>query len=76
MAKTEVSKEIQESLVQQSSGLDDKAAYASKDSSQEVPTYAIILVVDDEPLNLRLVENHLEGMNYELLCYQDGNQAL
>ena len=74
--QTEIPKETQESLLQQSSGLDDKAAYASKDSSQEVPPYAKILVVDDEPLNLCLVENHLEGMNYELLCYQDGNQAL
>ena len=65
-----------ESLAQQSSGLDDKAANASQDSSQESPPFAKILVVDDEPLNLRLVENHLGGMNYELLCYQDGNQAL
>merc|ERR1711991_803141 len=76
LEQTGVPKETQESLVQQSSGLDDKAAYASKDSSQEDPPLAKILVVDDEPLNLRLVENHLEGMNYELLCYQDGNQAL
>ncbi|MEC7629633.1 MAG: response regulator, partial [SAR324 cluster bacterium] len=74
--QTRVPKETQESLVQQSSGLDDKAANASKDSSQEDPPNAKILVVDDEPLNLRLVENHLEGMNYELHCYQDGNQAL
>ena len=74
--QTGVPKETQESLVQQSSGLDDKAANASKDSSQEDLPFAKILVVDDEPLNLRLVENHLEGMNYELLCYQDGNQAL
>ncbi|MDP7406939.1 MAG: response regulator [SAR324 cluster bacterium] len=74
--QTGVPKEKQESLVKQSSGLDDKAANASKDSSQEDPPFAKILVVDDEPLNLRLVENHLEGMNYELHCYQDGNQAL
>ena len=76
LEQTEVPIETQESLVQQSSGLDDKAANASKDSSQEGPPFAKILVVDDEPLNLRLVENHLEGMNYELLFYQDGNQAL
>ena len=76
LEQTEVPIEMQESLAQQSSGLDDKAANASKDSSQEDPPNAKILVVDDEPLNLRLVENHLEGMNYELLCYQDGNQAL
>ena len=74
--QTGVPIETQESLVQQSSGLNDKSAYASKDSSQEDPPLAKILVVDDEPLNLRLVENHLEGMNYELLFYQDGNQAL
>ncbi|MEC7684163.1 MAG: response regulator, partial [SAR324 cluster bacterium] len=76
LEQTEVPIETQESLVQQSSGLDDKAANASKDSSQEDPPFAKILVVDDEPLNLRLVENHLEGMNYELHCYQDSNQAL
>ena len=76
LEQTEVPIETQESLVQQSSGLDDKAANASQDSSQESPPFAKILVVDDEPLNLRLVENHLEGMNYELHCYQDSNQAL
>ncbi len=76
LEQTEVPIETQESLVQRSSGLDDKAANASKDSSQEDPPFAKILVVDDEPLNLRLVENHLEGMNYELHCYHDGNQAL
>ena len=49
LEQTEVPIETQESLVQQSSGLDDKAAYASKDSSQEVPPYAKILVVDENP---------------------------
>ena len=34
LEQTEVPKEMQESLVQQSSALDDKAAHASKDSSQ------------------------------------------
>ena len=59
LEQTEVPKEMRESLVQQSSGLDDEAANASKDSSQEDPPFPKILVVDDEPLNLRLVENHL-----------------
>ena len=37
LEQTEIPKETQESLLQQSSGLEDKAAYASKDSSQEGP---------------------------------------
>jgi CheY-like chemotaxis protein len=35
----------------------------------------VILVVDDEPINLEVLEEHLQGMAYELIIATSGEQA-
>ena len=40
------------------------------------PTHARVLVVDDDPLLVRLVRTHLEKAGYKVLTAQDGEQAL
>jgi len=37
---------------------------------------AVILVVDDEPVNLRILRNHLGPQGYRVVCAQDGNGIL
>jgi len=35
-----------------------------------------ILVVDDEPVNIKLVQAHLSGLGYEVIIARDGEEAL
>jgi sigma-B regulation protein RsbU (phosphoserine phosphatase) len=47
-----------------------------KSSGAETPSGATILVVDDSPVNLRLVVRTLEGRGYRLLAAKSGRAAL
>lgn len=37
---------------------------------------AVILAVDDEPVNLRILRNHLGARGYAVVCAEDGNDIL
>ncbi|SDQ64690.1 ATP-binding protein [Flagellimonas zhangzhouensis] len=48
-------------------------AFAESNSSQDTPT---ILIVDDEPVNRRVLENHLRMAGYQIIDAGSGKEAL
>jgi sigma-B regulation protein RsbU (phosphoserine phosphatase) len=54
----------------------DAVTVALADTDSSTPTSATILVVDDSPVNLRLVVRTLEGRGYRLLAAKNGRAAL
>ena len=55
----------------------DKIVDTSKDKNLEkVTNYYTILAVDDEPINLQVIVNHLNDLNYKVITANNGSTAL
>ena len=56
--------------------ISEKSEESGQSISLKGDSYGRVMVIDDEPLNLRLIESNLEGLKYDLHFYQSGHQAL
>ncbi|MGK5093205.1 SpoIIE family protein phosphatase [Deltaproteobacteria bacterium TL4] len=64
--------ENREQVIQESAPI----AEISRISNQAFPKQKTILVVDDEPVNVQVLRNHLHLQNYRVLTAGDGYEAL
>ncbi len=73
---TSPSSVLYEKLSQSVSRLKILVDEESPEKSTDLPGGSRILIVDDEPLNIRVLQNQLQMNNYDVMTAQDGFKAL